>query len=124
SLVSSAWMDPIKPGPRFFTVGANITRPARTTFYLAYRHYDPLESRAIVTALTYPFSAKYAITASTMYDLGIAHNNVNSLVLTRICTDFQVSVGFNYNAILYTYGFSFEILPHLLPIHGRGPGML
>ena len=45
-------------------------------------------------------------------------------LFTRIGTDFQVSVGFNYNAILNTFGFSFEILPNLLPINGRGPGML
>ena len=69
ALVSSGWMDPIEPGPRFFTVGANINRPDRTNFYLGYRHYDPLESRAIVGAVTYAFSAKYAITASTIYGM-------------------------------------------------------
>jgi hypothetical protein len=122
SLVSTGWMDPIDPGPRFFTVGANINRPDRTNFYLGYRHYDPLESRAIVASLTYAFSAKYAITASTMYDLGIAHNNVNSLTFTRIGTDIQVSLGFNYNAILNTFGFTFEILPNLLPSRGHVPG--
>jgi len=124
SLVSNGWMDTTNPGPRVFTVGANFNRPDRTNFYLGYRHYDPLESRAVVASVTYAFSPKYAISASTMYDLGIAHNNVNSLILTRIGTDFQVILGFNYNAILNTFGVSFEILPNLLPLNGRGPGMI
>lgn len=122
SLVSNGWFETTDDGPRFFTFGANLNRPDRTNFYLGYRHYDPLQSRAVVASLTYAFSAKYALTASTMYDLGITDNNVNSLMVTRIGTDLQISFGIHYNAILNNFGVVFEVLPNLLPAGSRIPG--
>ena len=45
--------------------------------------------------------------------------NLLGLVQTAITVAIAGALG-----ILNTFGFSFEILPNLLPIHGRGPGML
>jgi hypothetical protein len=122
SLVSSGWFEPESGGPRVFNVGANINRPDRTNFYAGFRYTDPLQSRALIASVTFPFSAKYAVTASTLYDLGVANTNVNSLTITRIGTDLQMSVSLSYNAMLNTFGFGLEILPNLLP--NRGPGMM
>ena len=73
ALFSDGWMDPISGGPRFFTAGAAYTRPDKTNFTLSYRQIDPLDSKAVIASITYPLSAKYAITGSTMYDFGVQH---------------------------------------------------
>lgn len=121
ALVSNGWFEPIDHGPRIFNVGMYIGRNDRTNFYLGYRQIDPLQSRAVVTSLTYAFSAKYAVTFGSNFDFG---NNIqsNSLMVTRIGTDLTVSLGFTYNSIVKTFGVQFEIVPNLLPMTGRLPG--
>jgi hypothetical protein len=113
SLVSNGWLDPIGNAARVFTFGANTSRPDRTNLFLGYRQLDPLNSKAVIANVQFPFSAKYALTASTLYDFGV-HNQINSLTLTRIGTDVQVSIGFSYNSIVNTFGFNFMIMPNLL----------
>jgi hypothetical protein len=122
SLVSSGWMDPISGGPRVFTIGGNIMRPDRTNLYLGYRQIDPLNSKAILANITYALNAKYALVGSTIYDFGV-HTQVNTISLTRIGTDMQVSLGFSYNSILNTIGVNFAIVPNLFAASFR-PGTL
>jgi len=123
ALVSNGWFEPVEDGPRVFNFGATLNRPDRTSLYLGYRHIDPLESRAVVGALSYAFSAKYAITASSVYDFGV-DNQVNSLTLTRIGTDLQVSLSVHHNSILDNFGVGLEIMPNLLPASSRRtPGL-
>jgi hypothetical protein len=127
SLLSSGWMDPIGGGPRVFNIGANLMRPDRTNFYLGYRQIDPLQSKAVIANVSYAFSAKYAIAASTVYDFGI-HNQVNTIALTRIGTDVMVSLGFSYNSLLNTFSVNFAIVPNVMGATYRGqtfggPGM-
>ncbi len=121
ALVSNGWFEPVENGPRVFNLGGYIGRPDKTSFYLGYRQIDPLNSRAIITALTYAFSAKYAVTFGTNYDIG-NHVQTNSLMVSRIGTDVTVSLGFSYNSIVNTFGLQFEIVPNLLPTAGRGLG--
>jgi hypothetical protein len=123
ALVSSGWFDPIDKGPRVFTIGAFLGRPDRTSFFLGYRELYPINSQAVTASVTYVFSPKYALTASALYDFGTSQALSNSLVLTRIGSDLQVSLGFNYNAALNTFSMTFEIFPNLLPVNKR-PGMM
>jgi hypothetical protein len=122
ALVSSGWYDPEQNGPRVFNIGAFLNRPDRTSFYLGYREIDPLNSQAVTGAATYVFSPKYAMTASVTYDFGVK-TEVTSLILTRMGSDLQVSLGLNYNSILNTFGVTFEILPNIVPLANRVPGM-
>ena len=81
-------------GPTRRSTSASIlNRPDRTSFYLGYRQIDPLESQAVVGSVTYAFSPKYAMTASTVYDFGIGQTRRTSLMFTRIGTDLRVSLG-------------------------------
>jgi hypothetical protein len=125
ALASSGWIDPIQDGPRVFTIGAYLNRPDRTSFYLGYRQIDPVQSRAVTGAVTYIFSPKYATTFSTTYDFGTnqSHSLSNSLVLTRMGSDLQVSLGFTYNALTNNFGFVFEILPNLAAQSSRRLGL-
>jgi hypothetical protein len=115
ALTSSGWFDPEPNGPRVFTVGAFLNRTDRTNFYLGFRELFPVNSQAVTAAVTYVFSPKYAITASTVYDFSSTGALANSLILTRIGSDLQVSLGATYNATLNTFGVIFEIVPNLVP---------
>jgi hypothetical protein len=122
--VTTGWFDPFDVGTRYWTVGAYLDRPDRTHLYLGYRQFDPVRSKAVIGAVTYVFSPKYAITASAVYDFGTQQALSNSLVLTRIGTDLTVSLGFNYNVLINNFGFTFEIVPNLLAMKsGRGFGL-
>ncbi|MCI0684152.1 MAG: hypothetical protein L0Y71_18745 [Gemmataceae bacterium] len=120
ALVSDGWFETIDGGPRVYNGGIVISRPDNTSFYLGYRQIDPLESKAVVASVTYAFSAKYAGTASTLWDFG-TDNQHYSLMLTRIGTDLRMSIGLSYNSILNNFGVQFEIVPNLIR-GNRNPG--
>jgi hypothetical protein len=119
ALASSGWYDPIDedgaPGARVFNVGAFFNRPDRTNFYLGYRELYPVQSQLVIGAVTYVFSPKYAMTATSSFDFGTQKSQANSLIFTRVGKDLQVSLGITYNAILNVFGVSFEIFPNFAP---------
>jgi hypothetical protein len=113
ALVSNGWFETVDDGPRVFNMGAVLNRTDRTSFYLGYRQIDPLLSKAVVGSVTYALSAKYAFTASTVYDFGV-NNEHFTVGLTRIGTDLQVTLGLSWNSVLDSFGVQFEIVPNLL----------
>lgn len=119
TLTSTGWVDPFDDGARVFTLGGYLNRPDRTNFYLGYRQIEPVESRMLTGAVTYIFSPKYALTASSAYDFSTFQSLSNSLVLTRVGTDLQISLGLSYNAMQNNFGFTFEILPTIVSNSGR-----
>ena len=122
SFTSTGWIDPMENGARVFTLGGYLNRSDRTNFYLGYRSIEPVESKALTGAATYIFSPKYAVTGSSTYDFATFQSVSNSLVLTRVGTDLQVSLGFTYNAMQDNFGFTFEILPTIASGGGRFVG--
>jgi len=127
ALTSSGWIEPETDGARFFSFGAYLNRTDRTSLFLGYRQIDPLESKAVTASVSYVFSPKYALTASTTYDFGTSEALSNSLVLTRMGSDVQVSLGLTYNALTSSFGVTFEIVPNLVGnrrVPGFGPGLL
>jgi hypothetical protein len=120
SLVSTGWVDPETEGPRVFTVGMYFNRPDRTNIYIGYREIEPVESRAVTGSVTYVFSPKYALTASTTFDFGTNQSLSNSLVVTRVGTDLSVSAGITYNALTQTFGAVLQVVPNLLPASSLG----
>jgi hypothetical protein len=123
ALTSTGWVDPEANGPRVWTVGGYFNRPDRTNFYLGYRQIDPLQSKAVTASVTYVFSPKYAITANSTYDFGTNASLSNSLVLTRMGSDLQLSAGISYNATVNTFGVSVEIIPNVANATQRIGGM-
>ena len=122
ALTSSGFYDPVDNGARIFTVGAFTSRPDRTSFYLGFREIDPIDSKALTGSVTYVLSPKYALTASSTYDFGNAGALSNSVLLTRMGKDLQVTVGFTFNALTDSFGAVFEVVPNLLPANkATGP---
>jgi hypothetical protein len=122
ALVSSGLFEPVENGARVFTIGAFFNRPDRTSFYLGYRQIDPLQSKTVTAAVTYIFSPKYAMTASSTYDFGTQASLSNSLVFTRMGSDLQLSAGITYNAVLNTFGVMFDIIPNVANTSQRALG--
>lgn len=122
ALTSSGWFEPFDGGPRAFDFGAILQRPDTSSFYLGYRQIDPLQSKAVVASVVYPFSAKYAVTASTVWDFGVDVRTY-SLFLSRMGTDVMVNFGLTYNSTVNTFGIAFEVLPNLARRPGRFAGL-
>jgi hypothetical protein len=123
ALTSSGWLDPFPGGASEWTVGAFLNRTDRTSFFLGYRQIDLLQSKAVTGSATYVFSPKYAVTGSTVYDFGTSQALANSLVLTRMGSDLQISVGITYNVLQNNFGATFMIIPNLLP-SSRNPAAM
>jgi hypothetical protein len=121
ALFSSGWFEPFTNGARVYGFGASFNRPDTTNFTIAYRQIDPVDSRAVIGQITLPFSAKYAMTASTTWDFG-AHNQTYTLLLTRKGTDVLLGLGVSYSSILRTFSFTFEVVPNLL-LSSMRPGI-
>jgi hypothetical protein len=114
ALVSSGWFDPFDGGVRYYTVGAFLNRPDRTSLYLGYRQTDPLNSRAVNGSVGYQLSRRYFFNAGVSYDFGINQALSNSFTLTRTGTDLTVSVGVTYNALVNNLGVQFLVTPNLV----------
>jgi hypothetical protein len=113
ALFSAGWFEPFENGAKVWSVGATFNRPDTTNLLISYRQLDPVGSKAVIAQLTFPFSAKYALTAGTTWDFG-AKNQVYTLLLTRKGTDVLIGFGISYNSILNNFGFTFEVVPNLL----------
>jgi hypothetical protein len=137
AISSSGWMDPYAHSARAWNIGTYLNRTDRTNFYLGFRYLDgyqdidPINSRMLTAAVTYVFSQKYSLTAGTSYDFGTALALSNSLILTRMGSDLQISVGLTFNALTNSFGALVEVVPNLVPANRRvgpvtaaGPGQV
>lgn len=123
AIVSSGWMDSFEGGAKVANIGGFYNRDDRTNLYLGFRYYNPIDSRLLTGAVNYVFSPKYALTASSSYDFGANEALSNSLVLTRMGKDLQVSLGLSYNATTNNFGLTFQIIP-ILATYGNRMQML
>ena len=115
ALFSNGWFEPEAGGPRVFNFGTTISRPDKSSFTLAYRQIDPLNSRAVVASVQYPVEHQVrARRHQHLYDFGV-NTQVNTIMLTRVGTDVRFSFGFSYNSILNNFGVMVEIVPNLFP---------
>ena len=112
ALTSSGWFEPQQGGPDAWDFGMVTGRPDATSFYLGYRQIDPVQSKAVVASVVYPFSAKYAVSANTVWDFG-DHVTTYSIFLARMGTDVLFNFGLSYNSTLNTISVALEIVPNL-----------
>lgn len=122
ALTSNGFWEPFQGGPKAFNFGTILGRPDSTNVTIAYQQIDPLDSKAVIASIVYPFSNKYAITASTVWDFG---DKVSSytLFVSRMGTDTIVNFGVSYNSTLSTLTAYFEILPNVARTTGHSAGL-
>jgi hypothetical protein len=111
AIFSSGWVDPFTNGVRYFALGTQLNRTDRTSFGLAFRYTDPIDSRMLSATASYVFSPKYSMTAATSYDFGINKGLSHALVFTRNGTDLQLNLSLTYNPILNNFGFNIDVVP-------------
>ena len=121
ALTSSGWFEPYEGGPRSFDFGVYTGRPDLTNFYFGYRQIDPVNAKAVVASIVFPFSAKYAVAANTVWDFG-NHVSSYSMFVSRMGTDVLVNFGVTYNSTLNTFGVMLEIVPNLARRSSRANG--
>jgi hypothetical protein len=119
TITSNGWVDPFENGARFFNIGLFLDRPERINFYFGFTTIEPVGTAAVTASSRYVFNDKWSTALSTTYDFGDNENLGNSLVLTRVGSDLQVSFGFTYQPLQNNFGIIFEILPSLA---SRGMG--
>jgi hypothetical protein len=114
SFFSNGWFDPFENGARYLEVGSYFFRDDRTSYTLAYRSIDPIQSRVVSAATTYVFSPKYAVTAVVAYDFGSQASLTNILQFTRVGTDMAITVGVTYNSLINNFGLNLSVVPNLV----------
>jgi hypothetical protein len=124
AVASSGMFDPETGGPRIWSISGSLNRPDRTFFALGFRSIEPVGSQAVTLAITEVFSAKYAMTAASVYDFGTNQAVSNALAFTRTGSDLTVSVGITYNAATNAVGFNLVILPNLVANTRKAMGLV
>jgi hypothetical protein len=124
AVASTGLFDPETNGPRVWSISGSLNRPDRTFFALGFRSIEPVGSQAVTLAITEVFSAKYAMTAASVYDFGTNQAVSNALAFTRTGSDITVSVGITYNAATNAVGFNLVILPNLVANTRKAMGLV
>jgi len=122
SISSAGWYDPNEFGPRYFNLGLHFNRPDGTTFYLGYRHTDPIESRALTASVSYNLTRKYSLNFIGTYDFGVNEILSQQLNIARVGTDVTVLFGVSYNALVNNFGVQFALVPNLAGLAAAQPG--
>ncbi len=124
SISSAGWYDPNQFGPRYFNLGLHFNRPDGTTFYLGFRHTDPLQSRALTASVRYNLTRKYSLNFIGTYDFGVNEVLSQSVNVARVGTDVTVLFGLSYNALVNNFGVQFALVPNLANMTALQPGAL
>lgn len=124
SISSAGWYDPNEFGPRYFNLGLHFNRPDGTTFYLGFRHTDPIESRALTASVSYNLTRKYSLNFIGTYDFGVNEVLSQQVNIARVGTDVTVLFGVSYNALVNNFGVQFALVPNLAALAAAQPGAL
>ena len=125
--LAGAVYDVYEDAPGRWDVGFLTQRTRRGSAYLGVRHVEALgrERTQFVSSYSYLLGPKWAGTASNYVDLGNAENSGQSVTVTRLGLDFNVSVGVRYNNARDDAGLVFQIEPRFGSDRVRGvPGAI
>ena len=122
TLLSDGFLDFFDDGLYKYTVGMQLTRPARGSFYIGYRALDGrFTSNVLSVATTYRMSHKWIATIGSSVDLADVGNIGQRGAFTRVGESFLVTVGFNIDASRDQFGVQMNLEPRFLSASNRGP---
>ena len=125
--LASAVYDLYDDAPGRWDVGFLTQRTRRGSAYLGLRHTDLLgrERTQFVSSYSYLLGPKWAATASNSFDVDETDNSRQSLTVTRLGADFNVTVGLTADDNIGNFGAVFNVEPVLAADRIRGiPGQL
>ncbi|NNJ27344.1 hypothetical protein [Alienimonas chondri] len=113
--LASSMYDSFEGAPQEWNVGFLTQRTRRGSLYAGVRHVEGsnIDSTALVGSYSYRMGPKWATTASAFVDADDSRNAAETLTLTRIGTEFNVSLGLRYNNARGDTGIIFQIEPRL-----------
>ena len=126
-LLASAVYDLYDDAPGRWDVGFLTQRTLRGSAYLGLRHTDVLgvDRTQFVSSYSYLLGPKWAATASNSFDVNETDNSRQSLTVTRLGADFNVTVGLTADDNIGNFGAVFNVEPVLAADRLRGlPGQL
>ena len=111
--LAGATYDFYDDAPRQWNLGFLTQRTRRGSAYVGLRRTEALgqENTQLVSSYSYRLGPKWSATASNYLDLDQTQNSGQSLTVTRIGADFNVSVGGRYNNARDDAAFVFQIEP-------------
>jgi len=112
-ILAGATLDFFENAPQQWNLGFLTQRSRRGSLYAGLRHVEALgiDSTQLIGSYSYRLGPKWASTANAFMDVDDSRNSGESLTLTRIGADFNVSVGVRYNNARGDAGVIFQIEP-------------
>jgi hypothetical protein len=115
TLMSNGQFDYFADGLKYVSVGANLVRPPRLSFYTAISSISgPVEANTLLGVLSYRLSPKWVSSGVQLIDLKKFTSIGNQLTLTRVGESFLASFNFNYDKFRNNVGVGFTLEPRFL----------
>jgi len=116
TLLSSGAADFFGDGQRYFSAGAQLSRPTRGNIYVGFRSFEgPISSNILLASLNYRMSAKWVGTAGVSFDLSSKGYLGETFSLTRIGESFLMTAAFTADQTRDNIGATFFLEPRFLP---------
>ncbi|MBS0264945.1 MAG: hypothetical protein JSS02_23635 [Planctomycetes bacterium] len=129
TLVASTLFDTFDNPEQLWSIGINSQRSTRGSVYFGIRNISgggTLHSEIMTASYSYVMSPKWISSASTAYDLGERQNRGQTLMITRVGSDFLLNFGITADPTKNNFGIAFSIEPRFgnfgLPANGGGSG--
>lgn len=115
TLMSNGQFDYFADGLKYVSVGANLVRPPRLSFYTAVSTISgPIEANSLLAVLSYRLSPKWIASGVELVDLKNFSSIGNQLTLTRVGESFLATFNFNYDRYRNNVGVNFTLEPRFL----------
>jgi hypothetical protein len=114
TLVASTLFDTFDNPERLWSVGVNSQRSTRGSVYVGVRNItggSQLHSEILTASYSYVMSPKWISSMSTAYDLAERQNRGQTLMITRVGSDFLINFGTTIDPTKNNYSLAISIEP-------------
>ena len=115
TILSDGYFDFFDEGLRTISLGAALSRPGRSQYYLGIRSIEgPLSSNVLSSNIAYRLSAKWKVEYGSSIDFSDTGNIGQSGRIVRIGESVLVGIGAYYDASRDNFGIRFDIAPRFI----------
>lgn len=115
TLLSDGYLDFFGEGLRTVSLGAALSRPGRSQYYLGIRSIEgPISSNVLTSAVTYRLSPKWILNYGSSVDFSSTGNIGQSGKIIRVGESALIALGGYYDASRDNFGLRFDIAPRFI----------
>ena len=115
TILSDGYFDFFSNGLRTVSLGAALSRPGRSEYYVGIRSIEnPISSQVLTTAVTYRLSPKWILNYNSAIDFSSTGNIGQSFRIVRVGESVLVALGAYYDASRDNLGLRFDISPRFI----------